>query len=179
MGGGWVRDAACRVEPYSSWRWVLEPSGGTETASTVVKLFEVCAACPVRRPCLEDALSERSYTVEGIWGGTTRTERRRALRETALELSSSHTIELTDAARWDRATSTSSLASNKGGLAWLDGTEFISEVATRLDSTFEQRLVGCVPGGPRALRTHVPRPKEPRRATESARAYGTPRTRGA
>lgn len=34
----------------------------------------ICAACPVRRECLEYALANN--ITEGIWGGTTRDERR-------------------------------------------------------------------------------------------------------
>lgn len=39
---------------------------------------EVCAQCPVRMPCLEQALQrEEEY---GVWGGLTPFERRRVLR---------------------------------------------------------------------------------------------------
>lgn len=34
----------------------------------------ICAACPVRRPCLEWALANAEF---GIWGGTSERERRR------------------------------------------------------------------------------------------------------
>ena len=38
----------------------------------------VCATCPVRRPCLGDAMRNG---LEGIWGGTTERERRVMRRE--------------------------------------------------------------------------------------------------
>lgn len=34
---------------------------------------ELCARCPLRRPCLAYALT---HAVEGVWGGTTEDERR-------------------------------------------------------------------------------------------------------
>jgi WhiB family redox-sensing transcriptional regulator len=36
----------------------------------------ICAACPVREDCLEDALAYDDYDDYGIWGGTTPGERR-------------------------------------------------------------------------------------------------------
>lgn len=42
---------------------------------TVKRAKAVCMQCPVRLPCLEEALANRS--VQGIWGGTTDKERRR------------------------------------------------------------------------------------------------------
>jgi WhiB family redox-sensing transcriptional regulator len=39
----------------------------------------VCAACPVRQPCLEYALANRER--DGVWGGATERERRRMIRQ--------------------------------------------------------------------------------------------------
>ncbi len=39
----------------------------------------ICSACPVRKPCLEFALSTREK--HGVWGGLTERERRRVLRQ--------------------------------------------------------------------------------------------------
>lgn len=47
--------------------------------SLAVKAKEICSACPVRKPCLEFALSTREK--HGVWGGLTERERRRVLRQ--------------------------------------------------------------------------------------------------
>ena len=52
------RAGAVRAGALSSLKWIVEPHTGTETPSSVVRLMEVCKFCPVRRECLEDALSE-------------------------------------------------------------------------------------------------------------------------
>ena len=39
----------------------------------------VCAACPVRAECLEEALSS-PFVVSGVWGGTSENERREMRR---------------------------------------------------------------------------------------------------
>jgi WhiB family redox-sensing transcriptional regulator len=39
----------------------------------------ICAACPVRQPCLEYALANRER--DGVWGGATEKERRRIIRQ--------------------------------------------------------------------------------------------------
>jgi WhiB family redox-sensing transcriptional regulator len=38
----------------------------------------ICAACPVREPCLEHAIVAREK--QGVWGGLTERERRRLIR---------------------------------------------------------------------------------------------------
>ena len=38
----------------------------------------ICAVCPVREPCLEYAITAREK--QGVWGGLTERERRRAIR---------------------------------------------------------------------------------------------------
>jgi WhiB family transcriptional regulator, redox-sensing transcriptional regulator len=45
-----------------------------ERGQTAEPARQVCAACPVRQPCLEYALSNR--ITHGIWGGLTERERR-------------------------------------------------------------------------------------------------------
>jgi hypothetical protein len=45
-----------------------------ERGETAGAARQVCAACPVRQPCLEYALSNR--ITHGIWGGLTERERR-------------------------------------------------------------------------------------------------------
>jgi Transcription factor WhiB len=83
-GREWVDRALCSQEPYASWNWIGEPAGGIETPSTIIRRMEVCKWCSVRRGCLEDALAETRYSVEGSWGGTSRTERQ-AMRTTVRE----------------------------------------------------------------------------------------------
>ena len=39
----------------------------------------VCQQCPVKQPCLDEALKNPS--LQGVWGGTTGNERRRLRRE--------------------------------------------------------------------------------------------------
>ena len=68
----WRRRAACRnmgPEPF-----YLEHGG-----SSYADAKDVCAACPVRRECLDDALSfETSHNRYGYWGGTSPNQRKRA-----------------------------------------------------------------------------------------------------
>jgi len=62
----WRQRAACRGTDLD----VFYPERG-ESAGPA---RQVCAACPVRQPCLEYALSNR--ITSGIWGGLTERERR-------------------------------------------------------------------------------------------------------
>lgn len=66
----WMEEAACRgrsPELFYANEEVLARAG-----------LQVCASCPVRRHCLEYALT---YGIEdGVWGGHTERERRRMLR---------------------------------------------------------------------------------------------------
>ena len=68
----WADRAACRD---SKLRWIIEPSNGRENAGSVTRCFDVCAECPVRPECLRYALTAE-FSVMGVWGGTTMTERR-------------------------------------------------------------------------------------------------------
>ena len=65
----WRELAACRGTDLE----VFFPGRG-ESAGPA---RQVCAACPVRQPCLDYAITNR--IVHGIWGGLTERERR-ALR---------------------------------------------------------------------------------------------------
>ena len=65
-GGSWLRAAALTLEVFFPGRG--ESAGPAR---------QVCAACPVRQPCLDYAITNR--IVHGIWGGLTERERR-ALR---------------------------------------------------------------------------------------------------
>ena len=67
--GGWRDRAACRGTDLA----VFFPGRGRSAEPA----RQICARCPVRRPCLEFALSQG--IVHGIWGGLAERDRR-ALR---------------------------------------------------------------------------------------------------
>lgn len=69
----WMAEAACRQIPRVS---MMFPSDSDEVGVREAKA--VCAHCPVREACLQYALSNRIQ--EGVWGGASESERRRALR---------------------------------------------------------------------------------------------------
>ncbi|HXJ66268.1 MAG TPA: WhiB family transcriptional regulator [Actinomycetota bacterium] len=61
---GWRADAACRDEPddlFLSDRQL--PSHGAGSPSLTLALA-TCARCPVRRPCLREALTPLEFTIE-------------------------------------------------------------------------------------------------------------------
>ncbi len=62
----WRAIAACRKKP-SDWFFPLR-----QNDPNIAQGKRVCKTCEVREPCLEFALA---YRDEGIWGGTTETER--------------------------------------------------------------------------------------------------------
>jgi WhiB family redox-sensing transcriptional regulator len=62
----WQRQASCRGAGTDLWFPVA--------AETVEVARAVCEACPVRRPCLEYAITS-SRVLEGIWAGTAEEER--------------------------------------------------------------------------------------------------------
>lgn len=68
----WKQQAACRDLDTSLF--FPESEGGSDAADAKA----VCASCPVRQACLDFALLTRQH--DGIWGGTTESERRRLRR---------------------------------------------------------------------------------------------------
>lgn len=66
----WHADAACAEADPS-----LFFAGDEESTRAAM---ELCAVCPVRRTCLEEALALGE--MHGVWGGTTEPERRRMIR---------------------------------------------------------------------------------------------------
>ena len=66
MLSDWILQAACRGQGPDEF--VRGPKSDYGTIRVL------CGTCPVRRDCLEYALSDESLT--GLWGGTTDTERR-------------------------------------------------------------------------------------------------------
>ncbi|HEV7887100.1 MAG TPA: WhiB family transcriptional regulator [Acidimicrobiales bacterium] len=69
----WKQKAACRDLDTS----LFFP----DSESDAPEALEVCAICPVRDECLEFALSTRQH--DGVWGGTTESERKRIRRRRA------------------------------------------------------------------------------------------------
>jgi len=81
---GWEAQAACRVIPdgYTARTWIQEfypPSTGGRRrggAGNYPVTRPVCAACPVRIDCLEDALAFEGMNPHGMRGGMSERERR-------------------------------------------------------------------------------------------------------
>ncbi len=69
--GGWRRRAACAA-PGVDLELFFPERGGTAAPAK-----RLCARCPVKAPCLADALAMPPGLDEGIRAGTTREERRR------------------------------------------------------------------------------------------------------
>lgn len=72
----WRAEGAC-LDAKDPEAWFPHP--GTPWADLAEPLA-ACAGCPVRRSCLASALLHEEA---GIWGGTTRTERRPAIQRLA------------------------------------------------------------------------------------------------
>ncbi|WP_380286402.1 WhiB family transcriptional regulator [Kitasatospora purpeofusca] len=76
----WRESAGCRgTDPE-----LFFPVGSSTSLPTRVQSDEakaVCGRCPVARQCLDWALN--AEPVEGVWGGTTETERRAMRRRRA------------------------------------------------------------------------------------------------
>ncbi len=74
MDTSWMAQGLCRFEPPSTF--FPSDGVGVETAK------RICAACPVKEPCLEYALEHRID--HGVWGGTSERQRRRILKKRKL-----------------------------------------------------------------------------------------------
>ena len=72
----WTSESAC-AGALNPDAWFPE-RGISDNCETALAL-RVCADCPVRDLCLKEALSQ-GPSCEGIWGGTTQSERRKMLR---------------------------------------------------------------------------------------------------
>ena len=80
----WMEHALCRrpdpelLERYAAPTMadLFHPSSGQNRR--VADLKRLCEDCPVKQPCLDTALTDRS--LGGIWAGTTRRERARLRR---------------------------------------------------------------------------------------------------
>lgn len=72
----WRDEAACRGASVEASWWFPEGYGAQQRSPA--RALAVCATCPVRRECLEYALSVPER--HGVWGGMTESERRREQR---------------------------------------------------------------------------------------------------
>jgi WhiB family redox-sensing transcriptional regulator len=76
----WMADALCREPPYRELRWWFGGHGGDQRPARAV-----CARCTVRAECLDYALTTRvcGELIDGVWGGTSKNERRIIIRRRA------------------------------------------------------------------------------------------------
>lgn len=66
----------------SCWRTGYDlffPDNKDDARSKIPKAKKICEECPVRKECLQYALETESQ--HGVWGGTTRSERKRISKE--------------------------------------------------------------------------------------------------
>lgn len=78
--GPWVKQAACAGMADT----VFFPERGDDGKREAAVAKAICAACPVRRECLDFAVA--THQIHGIWGGTTVRERRSLRRNRRLRL---------------------------------------------------------------------------------------------
>lgn len=81
----WREWAICRGEDPD----LFFPVGNDSSGPTLIQVDsakEVCRRCPVMKQCLDWAV--RADPVEGVWGGTTESERR-AMRRSSVRASRS------------------------------------------------------------------------------------------
>lgn len=69
--GDWALRGACRDPGVPQEIFFPE----RENDVNISRAKAICSKCPVKRPCLEEALARRSSDDEYIWGGTTKQER--------------------------------------------------------------------------------------------------------
>jgi WhiB family redox-sensing transcriptional regulator len=84
-GRGWQRLAACRDEDATFYFAPNYFEKRREKLAREAVAKRICAACPVRDPCLDHALMTRE--AHGVWGGLNETERRAILKRLAREAS--------------------------------------------------------------------------------------------
>jgi hypothetical protein len=133
----WTEQAACAKPPHDELNWLIESGTGIEHPGSVTKMFEVCRECPVRRECLTDALSEDAFTVVGVWGGTTRTERSRAQNAAARDRSTPER-EMVFQTGW-RGESVTARQSNADP-RWKTHPDVVAELVEAFEATFDERI---------------------------------------
>lgn len=67
--GAWAAQGACIGKDST----LFFPD--RENSTEIPRAKAVCKTCPVREPCLDEALKSPIADDEGIWGGTTKQER--------------------------------------------------------------------------------------------------------
>ena len=73
----WTNDALCAEHPDPDlWFSHNKPGGQHGLTNEQAKAIAICKQCPVRMPCLLEAIATNS---EGIWGGTTHYQRKKLL----------------------------------------------------------------------------------------------------
>lgn len=78
MPGKWADDAACNGDPWpDAWH-----PGDNATTSVAMSQYAlaVCKGCPVKRECLNFAISAGPSDAAGIWGMTTQEQRKKLWR---------------------------------------------------------------------------------------------------
>ena len=67
------------IDPDEALCTTTDPNAFFEEASDNAQSFAIrlCGKCPVKKPCLEVAMNTPYLDDYGVWGGTTRAERRR------------------------------------------------------------------------------------------------------
>lgn len=72
---GWRDMAACKGDDTIDWVPTRKGPGGSDAAdrANLAAARRLCAVCPVRGCCLDEALRDH---LGGIWAGTTSKERR-------------------------------------------------------------------------------------------------------
>ena len=73
--GDWADDAGCKGHTATMFP---RYRGGSQDRGEYVAAKQLCATCPVTDQCLEHAIRHRER--EGVWGGTTPTDRLRIIR---------------------------------------------------------------------------------------------------
>lgn len=72
----WTLTASCASHPDPDAWFPLSVPGPTDIYR---EARDICQACPVKRECLEHALTNREQ--HGLWGGLTPNQRERLTRE--------------------------------------------------------------------------------------------------
>ena len=97
------------MHPCDNPEGILPPCAGTDLEAwfpgpgwSTTQQERICAACPLKEPCLEWALHHEGF---GIWGGTGPTERKQIREERGIEFHAPETWVLprglVRSLRWD------------------------------------------------------------------------------
>jgi WhiB family redox-sensing transcriptional regulator len=73
-GEGVFRPDRPKWQEHARCRGMLDLFFNEGSSISIRKAKEICALCPVRKPCLQFALDNEEY---GVWAGTTTVERGR------------------------------------------------------------------------------------------------------